>query len=61
MKILFPCAEFPTAFCLIKAVLTVRRHPGNRFFTPCYYSAFLPFLHSILTSVLNDDLGEARH
>gem|GEM_PF-6381793 len=23
MKILFPCAEFPTAFCLIKAVLTV--------------------------------------
>lgn len=42
MKILFPCAEFPTAFCLIKAVLTVRRHPGNRFFTLCYYSASLP-------------------
>ena len=36
-------------------------HPGNRFFTPCYYSASLPFLQSILTSVLNDDLGEARH
>jgi len=27
MKILFSCAEFPTAFCLIKAVLTVKRHP----------------------------------
>ena len=36
-------------------------HPGNRFFTLCHYPAFLPFLHSILTSVLNDDLGEARH
>ena len=39
----------------------VIRHLSNRFFTLCHYPAFLPFLHSILTSVLNDDLGEARH
>lgn len=29
-------------------------HPSNRFFTLCYYSASLPFLHSILASVLNN-------
>ncbi|WP_302145367.1 hypothetical protein [Dialister invisus] len=39
----------------------VRCHPGNRILHSVSLSRFPAFSQSILTPVLNDDFGKARH